>query len=293
MNQVFDVHKFDLVLVFKHVSAQSWYMIAWFVLLWTPLVSAQGLGTTNQPSPCDSNPCVSPDASCFVSQDLEHYICACPDGSNDCQFVPCDSNPCLHGGDCFSSKDLSQFYCMCKGQWHGQFCQTLSPGSSVTTRKPTTASVFTIFIPVTTSPAPTTTRNDDGTQDPHTLTQTNDRSTHSVEQTTFKGPIKKEEWTLFGLTKIDLLSIVLPVVIGIPSAILAIVKIYFKCKHRGREPGNDNDDDGRRGSTTAIFWKTEKKNSTTEKKQKTSRSLSLPSCNKVEDVSNVSLQVYR
>ncbi|XP_072025621.1 uncharacterized protein [Amphiura filiformis] len=135
--------------------------------------------------------------------------CIClVEGLTTIQPSPCDPNPCQHGGECVINQ--MQFTCQCKGQWTGELCDdkdNAGPGDLLTT------------------PPPQITLTEGGQQT--TTPQTTDD--------------KEAEWTLFGLNQVELIvSIGIPVLLGVPAAILAIVKIHKICKSGGYNSGADD-----------------------------------------------------
>ena len=68
-----------------------------------------------------------------------------------------------------------------------------------------------------------------------TAEQFHHKSTQSQKKTasvTQEGPVEKEEWTFWGLTKIDIISIVVPAVVAIPSESVSALNIlitYCSC----------------------------------------------------------------
>ncbi|XP_072045088.1 uncharacterized protein [Amphiura filiformis] len=145
-----------------------------------------------------------------------------PDGSQICDgsAYSCNTNPCRNGGDCSWKKKNkhTDFLCACRENWTGATCEQAS--NLLVTNPPA-------------RPDPGLTENKPITKGKPDIqkTQTTPRPTTRITGTP-KSKSKEEEWSLYGLSKVDLIGIVLPMVVGIPGAILAFAKICITMRNK-------------------------------------------------------------
>ncbi|XP_072044741.1 EGF-like repeat and discoidin I-like domain-containing protein 3 [Amphiura filiformis] len=207
-------------------------IVTWILALNVLYVGAPP-GGKNKPNPksdaCNPDPCSSAGATCRAAPHNNH-ICRCPDGSQICDgsAYSCNTNPCRNGGDCSWKKKNkhTDFLCACRENWTGATCEQAS--NPLVTDPPA-------------RPDPGLTENKPITKGKPDIqkTQTTPRPTTRITGTP-KSKSKEEEWSLYGLSKVDLIGIVLPMVVGIPGAIIAFAKICITMRNKRAAQDNAN-----------------------------------------------------
>lgn len=179
--------------------------------------------------PCYPNPCVLPIATCHSTNtdNLKSYTCVCADGSN-CE----NSRHAIFG----LAAEVPEPYIMLlrkppqgPGNPGGKGPGTNKPKG--TKKPPGKPRITTPAPPLVTQP-----REDAGRQTEPRPTKSDPKNTTNSENPADQQPSSEEEWEWYGLTRNDFIAIGVPTVIAVPSALLAIAKIWLVVRNRNRNP---------------------------------------------------------